>query len=648
MEEALRHSEMSLAEAQQIAHVGSWEWDILINEVRYSDETYRLLGISLGTPANYESFISSVHPDDRDAVEKVIESALCQKTPDSIDFRIVRPDGTMRFVHVEGKVTYDENGSPIRLMGTNLDITERKLAEKENKMLVHNLQERVKEMTAIYRAMEIIQQQKPVLELLQEVVTILPAAWQYPEITAARIWFNGQDYQTQDYAGTQWVQSARFSTIDSREGFIEIVYNEEKPEAVEGPFLAEERKLLNSLAHILEVFLNRRISEEALRESETKFRALFEGAGAAIFVADVATGKIIDCNGKAEELIGRPREEIIWLHQTQLHPADWAEVQREQFACHARGVCTNDEALVQHRDGRVIPVIVNAAPLTVNGRDIMIGFFLDITLRKQAEEALRESEEKFRVLAESSTAMIGLYQGESIVYINSAGERLTGYMSDELLRMKFWDVVHPDDRELVRERGLARQQGEPVQSKYEVKLLTKGGETRWVELTAGRIMFRGGPAVIATFFDITERKQTEEELKEAKTLAELYLDVIGHDFSNMYQITMGHLELAQEIMELNGRLEGADREIIDTSMDTMRRGARLIENIRKTQKQVRRVQVRAHRPRRRARRSGRRIFKAAGPGYLDHLCPGTRLLCPCKFTDRGHFQQSAGQCGEVL
>ena len=77
MEEALRHSEMSLAEAQQIAHVGSWEWDILINEVRGDscNETYRLLGIPLGTPANYESFISSVHPDDRDAVEKVIESA---------------------------------------------------------------------------------------------------------------------------------------------------------------------------------------------------------------------------------------------------------------------------------------------------------------------------------------------------------------------------------------------------------------------------------------------------------------------------------------------------------------------------------------------------------------------------------------------
>ena len=205
-------------------------------------------------------------------------------------------------------------------------------------------------------------------------------------------------------------------------------------------------------------------------------------------------------------------------------------------------------------------------------------------MRKHAEEALRESEEKFRVLAESSTAMIGLYQGENIVYVNSAGERLTGYMFDELLRMKFWNMAHPGYRELVRERGLARQQGEPVPSKYEVKLLTKGGETRWVELTAGRIMFKGEPAVIATFFDITGRKQTEEELKEAKTLAELYLDVIGHDFSNMYQITMGHLELAQEIMELNGRLEGADREIIDTSMDTMQRGARLIENIRNTQK----------------------------------------------------------------
>ena len=139
---------------------------------------------------------------------------------------------------------------------------------------------------------------------------------------------------------------------------------------------------------------------------------------------------------------------------------------------------------------------------------------------------MRESEEKFRVLAETSSAMFWLYQGERFIYVNGAGERLTGYTIDELLKMRFWDVVHPDDRDLVRERELARQRGEPVPSKYEVKLLSKSGEIRWVELTAGRIIYRGEPAGVATFFDITERKRAEEALSSSQHMLQLVMDNI--------------------------------------------------------------------------------------------------------------------------
>ncbi|HEY3273696.1 MAG TPA: PAS domain S-box protein, partial [Methanocella sp.] len=151
----------------------------------------------------------------------------------------------------------------------------------------------------------------------------------------------------------------------------------------------------------------------------------------------------------------------------------------------------------------------------------VIDYVRDITERKLAEDALRESEEKFRVLAEASRTMIWLYQGDRFVYVNSAGERLTGYTIDDLLQMKFWEVVHPGDRELVKARGLARQRGEAVPGKYEVRLLTRGGETRWAELTAGRILYRGEPAGIATFFDITERKRAEGAQREGEERLQL-------------------------------------------------------------------------------------------------------------------------------
>jgi len=213
----------------------------------------------------------------------------------------------------------------------------------------------------------------------------------------------------------------------------------------------------------------------------------------------------------------------------------------------------------------------------------VISYVRDITERKLAEDALRESEEKFRVLAEASYTMIWLYQGERFVYVNSAGERLTGYTIDEFMQMKFWDVVHPDDRDLVRSRGLARQRGEAVPGKYEVRLLTREGETRWAELTAGRILYRGEPAGIATFFDITERKRAEAQLASAKAEAELYLDLMGHDINNMNQVTQGFIEVACNKAEREGKLTPADFYLLEKALKSVQNSTNLIKNVQKLQ-----------------------------------------------------------------
>lgn len=141
------------------------------------------------------------------------------------------------------------------------------------------------------------------------------------------------------------------------------------------------------------------------------------------------------------------------------------------------------------------------------------GLIRDITKRKLAEEALLDSEAKFRALAETSSAIIVVFQGERLVYINNAAERLIGYSKDELLKMKFWDLVHPDFREMVKDRGLARQRLDLVPESYEFPVLTRAGEARWLECKAGTFMFKGEMAVIATLFDITERKRAENILK---------------------------------------------------------------------------------------------------------------------------------------
>jgi PAS domain S-box-containing protein len=132
-EEALRRSEQGLAEAQRIAHLGNWDWNIATDELHWSDEVYRIFGLrprEFG--ATYEAFLASVHPDDRDAVKKAVDESLADPhTHYSIDHRVIRPDGSERIVHERGEVTFDETGKPIRMIGTVHDITELKKAEVE-------------------------------------------------------------------------------------------------------------------------------------------------------------------------------------------------------------------------------------------------------------------------------------------------------------------------------------------------------------------------------------------------------------------------------------------------------------------------------------------------------------------------------------
>lgn len=139
----------------------------------------------------------------------------------------------------------------------------------------------------------------------------------------------------------------------------------------------------------------------------------------------------------------------------------------------------------------------------------------DITERKNAEQEIREREEWFRRLADTTSTAIFIYQGEKFVYVNRACELLSGYSREELLNMKFWDVVHPDYADLVQERELARQRGEHIPNRYEFTIVRKDGTVRWVDFTVGIIDWQKAPAAIGTAVDITDRKKAEEELQRS-------------------------------------------------------------------------------------------------------------------------------------
>jgi PAS domain S-box-containing protein len=128
-------------------------------------------------------------------------------------------------------------------------------------------------------------------------------------------------------------------------------------------------------------------------------------------------------------------------------------------------------------------------------------------------DALREADEKFRAVAETASSAILIHDGNRLRYVNRASETLFGYNRDELLSGNMWEIVHSDDRDLVKERAVARLRGEKAPNRYELKVVTKSGEERWLESGATLISFEGKPCILANAFDITDRKRAEEALR---------------------------------------------------------------------------------------------------------------------------------------
>ncbi len=164
---------------------------------------------------------------------------------------------------------------------------------------------------------------------------------------------------------------------------------------------------------------------------------------------------------------------------------------------------------------------------------------------KESEDALRGSEEKYREVVESSLVGFYIRQGDTIKFVNNTFANIFGYTCEELLQTDFWRLVHPDDIEMVRERGIKRIEGEPAPSQYEARGIRKNGETIWVNRRNIRIEHEGKPAILGNIVDITERKQMEEQLLQSEKLRAMgeMASGIAHDFNNILAAILGNTHL---------------------------------------------------------------------------------------------------------
>ena len=261
-------------------------------------------------------------------------------------------------------------------------------------------------------------------------------------------------------------------------------------------------------------------NEKALRESEKAYRTIFEHTGSAtIQVEEDTTISIV--NNTFEKLTGYNRQEIEGIRK-------WTEfVVREDlekmvgFHQERRKPEGRPPELYEFRlitkQGEIRDILLTVG--IIQGTKKTVATLFDLTERKKMELALRESEEKFRMLAETSIVGICVFR-QKILYVNPAGVALTGYSSDEMLKMDFWSFIHPDFRDLVRDRGQRRQQGETVPSHYEVKIVRKDGGERWIDVSTTVFPYEGQPTLLGVQVDITERKMAELALHQASLVVE--------------------------------------------------------------------------------------------------------------------------------
>gem|GEM_PF-544821 len=252
--------------------------------------------------------------------------------------------------------------------------------------------------------------------------------------------------------------------------------------------------------------------EAALRESELRYRTLFEKANDAIFLTDL-NDRIIDANRQACQLLGYSHQEMLALKVPDLQApevrGEEGSVIRSELA---RPTNLPLESVDVRRDGTRISVEVGSALISSAGEGLVLSIVRDITARKLVEEALRESEEKFRLVVESANEGILVLQQERCKFVNDYGLRLFGTSRVKMLSRPILEFIHPDDQDLILKRIQKRLAGESVEEVIEHRIIDAKGGMKWVETRDVPTIWDGLPALIAFVTDISTRKQMEENL----------------------------------------------------------------------------------------------------------------------------------------
>ena len=390
-EEALKLSEGQLAEAQRLAHIGSWNWDLEKNELTWSDEHYHIFGIQRGDIEvnNSDAVFNFINPEDRELVRLEVAKSIETKKPFNFFYRIARRDGEERIIQSSGSLETDGKGQPVRLFGTAQDVTDRERIGKELRQseeryrdLVENAHDLIYEhdlqgnYTASNKAGERITGYS-----LEESLQLNLAQTLAPEYLA-----KGQEMLKRKLAGES-VTAYDLVIVgkDGRRVPVEVntrlVFKDGVPVGVQG---------------IARDITERKRVEEELRESEERYRLLFDSNPQPMWVYDRETLAFLAVNESAVNHYGYSREEFLAMTIKDIRRAEGVPVLLDSLTSRAGNVDSPREWDHLKKDGSTIKVEITSHLLIFDGRPAELILAHDITERVRLEAALMVSEEQLR------------------------------------------------------------------------------------------------------------------------------------------------------------------------------------------------------------------------------------------------------------
>ena len=527
LEEELNRANARLELALRGSNIGIWENDMPDGDYRHGRMSYVNIWEQLGygrppdSASPYEAGMAPIHSEDRAQVEEAVRSYLAGETSEyEVEFRGRHKDGSYRWTLARGVAVRDAGGKPIRFLGSSVDITDRKRAEEA----LRESEERFRgtfENAAVGIAHT--DPERRFLRVNEKFCAIVG----YPrEELLEKTWHDIT--HPDDLAASTDVSAAalrgespglplekRYLRKDGSLVWVELVISLQRDAAGAPGYL---------IAIIQDISQRKRL-EEALRESERRFRTFVDHATDAFFLLD-EQHVVLDVNRKACQSLGYSREELVGMSppdfDPEITPAKIEEINRNLNA----GETVAFESRHRRKDGTVFPVEVRGEAFWEGGRNFVVALARDMTEHKRAEEALRESERRFRILAEALPHMVWTAGPDGATdYYNARTTEYIGLTSEQLQGWGWRSSIHPEDLARCLERWTRSiATGEPYE--IEFRVLRADGAFGWH--LARALALRDDSGRITKWFgsciDIDDQKRTQEALRESerrfRTLAE--------------------------------------------------------------------------------------------------------------------------------